>query len=171
MEDLYEIPNFRGYYKINKKGDVFTFKNNRHGFSETGRLLAKVFTPQGYVKVTLHIDKNSTQYTVHALMAITFLNHTLDGTNKTVVDHKNKNRSDNNLDNLQLLTNRENSSKDKTGGSSKYTGVCWLKNRNKWESRIRFKGRLRYLGSFIDEYDAHLAYQDALIKIKNGTFI
>jgi len=171
MEELFFIPGFEPFYKISKKGDVYSYKNNKHGLNAEGRKLKHVLMSNGYAKVTLHKDKKAKQFTVHALLAITFMNHTFDGTNKIVVDHINNIRSDNRLENLQLITNRQNSSKDKVGGSSKYIGVCWLKHRNKWESRIRYKGRLRHLGHFIDEYDAHLAYEKALVQINNNTFI
>jgi hypothetical protein len=171
MEELFYIPGFEPFYKISKKGEVYSYKNNRHGLSSEPKKLKPVLMSNGYLKITLHKDKKAKQFTIHALLAITFMNHKFDGTNKIVVDHINNIRTDNRLENLQLITNRQNSSKDKIGGSSKYVGVCWLKHRNKFESRIRFKGKLRYLGHFEKEYDAHLAYQKALKEINNNTFI
>lgn len=42
--------------------------------------------------------------------------------------------------------------------TSKYKGVNWDKGRNKW--LVRFKSK--NIGRFLDEYEAHLAYQEAL---------
>ena len=46
---------------------------------------------------------------------------------KLVVDHINNDPLDNRLENLQLISHRYNLSKDKKGGSSKFTGVSWDK--------------------------------------------
>jgi hypothetical protein len=68
---------------------------------------------------------------------------------------------------LQLITNRENSSKDKKNGTSQYTGVSWNKSRNKWRVYININNKNKYLGLFTDEYEAHLVYQKALNEYKN----
>ena len=46
--------------------------------------------------------------------------------------------------------------------TSKYKGVSWHKQRKKWVSYIWNGEKLIYIGGFIKEYDAHLAYQAAL---------
>ena len=66
------------------------------------------------------------------------------------------------LDNLQLISSRENSSKDKKGGSSEYTGVCWDRSRGKWISSIIINGKRKTLGRFTEELEASKAYQNAL---------
>lgn len=121
----------------------------------------------GYLKVNLYLNCAEFQYLVHQLVVMAFLNHKLDGTNKIVVDHINNIKTDNRVENLQLITNRENSSKDKKGGTSKHTGVYYFKNKKKYESRITYKGKLLYLGLYDNEYDAHLAYQKKLKEILN----
>ena len=94
---------------------------------------------------------------------MTFLNHNPDGHN-IVVDHINSNKLDNRLENLRLISNRENlilgkSLKNKT---SKYTGVSFFKRDKKWRASIMINGKINNLGFFKDEYQAHLAYQNAL---------
>lgn len=49
--------------------------------------------------------------------------------------------------------------------TSKYVGVCWKKKANKWEANIRKDGVGRYLGSFISEEAAALAYNNASIEL------
>ena len=78
------------------------------------------------------------------------------------MDHINRVRTDNRLDNLQIITTRENTSKDRKGCTSKYTGVSWDKYNKKWVSRIAMKGIPNHLGYFKDELKAAEAYQNKL---------
>ena len=92
-----------------------------------------------------------------------FLNHKPCG-HKMVVDHIDNNKLNDKLYNLQVITNRENVSKDKKGGNSKYIGVH--KEKNKFRAAIRRDGKIKYLGLFTDEKEAAKAYQNELNKIK-----
>jgi len=97
-------------------------------------------------------------------MAITFLNHIPNG-HSIIVDHINNISTDNRLENLQLITNRENLSKDKKNGTSKYTGVSWFKRGKKWHSSININNKKVHLGYFIDDLEASNQYQLALKNI------
>ena len=48
-------------------------------------------------------------------------------------------------------------------GTSRHRGVCWNKSPKKWVAQIRVDGKVKYLGSFVDEDDAARAY-DAYIR-------
>lgn len=50
--------------------------------------------------------------------------------------------------------------------TNNYEGVSLHKKEGKYRARITVDGKRKHLGSFNDEYEAHLAYQKAL-KIKN----
>jgi hypothetical protein len=88
---------------------------------------------------------------------------------KLVVDHIDNDVTNDHIDNLQLLTNRENVTKGKmrVARKSKYKGVTYqTKGRRKyWTSKIKVDGVHKYLGSFKTEAQAALAYQKALISI------
>ena len=53
--------------------------------------------------------------------------------------------------------------------SSKYKGVSWFKQLGKWRADIRKEGKLTYLGSFNNEEDAAIAYNDAAERV-HGEF-
>ena len=101
----------------------------------------------------------------HVLVAMAFLGHVRNG-HVIVVDHINNNISDNRLENLQLITQRQNSSKDKNGYSSKYVGVYLKKKSGKWIAQIIINKKHNYLGIFNTEIEAHKAYEKALSRIK-----
>lgn len=81
-------------------------------------------------------------------------------------DHKNGNGLDNRRDNLRLATDRQNSQnmRKARNKTSQFKGVCWDKQRNKWESKIRVDGIRQRLGFFSDEVEAACAYDTAAIK-------
>ena len=116
---------------------------------------------QGYRKVRLYKDKKGKTRTIHQLVAMAFLNHKPSGM-KYIVDHMDNNPLNNNLNNLQVITQRKNMSKDRKGGASEYTGVSWDKRDSKWYARILIKGKTKFLGRFTDELKAAEAYQTAL---------
>jgi len=97
-------------------------------------------------------------HTIHKLVAMVFLSYKPNGF-KIVVDHINSDKSDNKASNLQIITQRENCSKDKKGYSSKYIGVSRHKKANKWVSKIRISGKSKYLGLFNSEKVAAAVYQ------------
>jgi hypothetical protein len=99
---------------------------------------------------------------VHKLIAITFMDCKDDS---LVVDHINNVRTDNRLENLQLISIRENVTKDR-GGTSKYTGVSYYRNSNKWRSQIRIGKQRKHIGFYRTELGAYLAYVNQLELLK-----
>ena len=147
MEIWKDIPLCAGY-QINKSAQV---RNKK-----TLRVLTPFFIRQYHA-----VRMNGTNYLVHQLLAIAYLGHNPQG-NRSVVDHIDNNPLNNSLENLQIISHRQNLSKDKKNKSSKYTGVCWDKKRGKWIAQIRDNKKVIYLGGYLDEYEAHLAYQKKL---------
>lgn len=77
------------------------------------------------------------------------------------VDHINHDTLDNTRVNLRIVTNRQNTQNKKSKCTSKYPGVCWSDMANKWVAYIRLGGKKIYLGSFINEREAAIAYEKA----------
>lgn len=151
-----DIPNYEGYYQVSNLGRVKSLNFNR---SKKERVL-KQSIGSGYYIVCLSKDVTQKVIKVHKLVAMTFLNHISCG-HEVVVDHIDNNKLNNNINNLQLISNRENCNKDKKRGTSIYPGVSWDKKYNKWVSAIRIKDTRKYLGSFHCELEAAKAYQKA----------
>jgi hypothetical protein len=166
MSEIWKaIPNYEGIYEVSNLGNVKSL--SREIFNYLGSYISeekimKQHINQGYKRVNLSKNNKLKNIKVHQLVAMAFLNHIPDGTHKLVVDHINNNPLDNRFENLQIITNRDNASKDKLNYTSKYTGVFWDKERNKWQSKIHINGKTIFLGRFLSEQEAHLKYQEAL---------
>lgn len=100
MEQWKPIKDFENLYEVSNQGNV------RSAFREgTKGGLLKVFSDKRYYKV--HLYKNGKQYQpyVHRLVAAAFLDK-VDG--KTEINHKNGNKLDNRVDNLEWCSRSEN---------------------------------------------------------------
>ena len=151
------VPGYEGSYQVSNLGRVKSLKLNRE------KLLKLGLGGHCYFIVALCNEGKVKTINVHQLVAMAFLNHKPDCTTKVVVDHIDNNPLNNRLENLQLISARENWSKDKKG-SCKYAGVSWYKRTNKWRSQIMINGKPKRLGYFNCELEAHHAYQKALSK-------
>lgn len=82
------------------------------------------------------------------------------------IDHINRDKSDNRLCNLRLATAKDNNRNrpKSTRNTSGAKGVCWMKGRNKWRSRIIVDGKPKYLGFYDDFQQAVDAYEVAAEK-------
>ena len=160
MEIWKDIKGFEGIYQISSFGNIKSLKFCKE------KILKKIKDSKGYYQVRLCKDKKVYTKKVHQLVAISFLNH---NPNKhiLIVNHKDFNALNNHLDNLEIITQRENTNRKHIKHSSKYTGVSWIKCRKKWMASIRIKGKSKCLGLFTCEYKAYLEYEKAL----KSTFI
>lgn len=84
-----------------------------------------------------------------------------------LVDHVNSNGLDNRRANLRLASFAENSWNRKKcvgKGQSRYKGIWWDKNKNRWRTQICYNGKKVYLGHFKNEIEAAMAYDSAARK-------
>jgi len=160
MEIWKDIKGYEGIYQVSNLGNVKNIKYERK------KNLSPAKTRYGYLKVVLCKKGVNKSKIVHKLVAIAFLNHKPCGW-ELVVNHKDFNKLNNKLENLEIVTNRENTNRKHLKSTSKYTGVSWSKVYNKWVTSIHYDGKPHILGYFIDEYEAHLAYENKLIEINN----
>lgn len=155
MEIYKDIIGYENHYQVSNLGNVKSLKG------KTSKILVPILNEWGYLQVSL--SKNNVQkvYAVHQLVTISFLNHVPKGHDK-VVNHINFIRTDNRLENLEIVTNRENCNLKHIKSSSQYTGVSFRKDKNKWAAEISIDGKKVRLGHHVTEIETYLAYQTAL---------
>ena len=142
-------------YEISNLGRIKSLKFDKEKILNPGKNIS------GYNMVSLSFNNNKKTISVHQLVAITFLNHTPCGY-KLVIDHIDNDKSNNKVENLQIVTHRFNTYKIQGKYSSKYKGVYWDKLKNKWCVNISIKGNLKHIGYFDNELEASEAYQDKI---------
>lgn len=78
------------------------------------------------------------------------------------LDHRNRDRGGNRLENLREATQAENNQNlVSLRNTSGFPGVCFDKQRHKWRACIRIVGRTRHLGYFATPEAAAAAYRAA----------
>lgn len=116
----------------------------------------------GYIRVTVESRR------MYAHQVIYHMHH---GHCPEYIDHIDQNKINNKIDNLRGATNKENSCNTPklSGCTSKFKGVYWHKQGNKWNAKIKYNGKAKSLGMFSHEGAAALAYSLAA-KILFGEF-
>lgn len=171
IEKIKPIKGYEGLYSISNYGYVISeAKKWMSGFGirkKERTVLKASINRDGYLSVKLCKDGKTKNHMIHLLV----YDHFGEGKRNSrilQVDHLNNDKLNPRIDNLQLLSCRANISKGhicRGKKTSRYTGVYWNKNKNKWVSKIRINKIPVRLGCFTDEYEANLAYQKRLKEI------
>ena len=83
-----------------------------------------------------------------------------DGSKDNCIDHINRTRDDNSIENLRVVTRQQNNF-----NKSNTKGYCWCKRANKWMARIKLNGKSTFIGYFVNEEDAAAAYLEAKARL------
>jgi hypothetical protein len=158
MEIWKDIPGYENY-QVSNLGRIKSFWSGKE-------IILKNNLSRGYYIVGLYKNTKKINLKVHQLVAICFLDHIPNG-HKNVIDHINGIQTDNRLENLRIITHRENISSgySKKKTSSKYTGVSWYPGDKNWVANISINRKKINLGYFNIEEEASEAYQKALKEI------
>lgn len=149
LEKWKDIPGYECLYQVSNMGNVKSLK-----FSKERILKPRI--NKGYLYVGLYINNTYKIFAIHQLVAITFLGHIPNGM-ETVINHIDNNQLNNCLDNIELVSNRYNSSCHKID-----VGVHWAKDKNRWRSKITINNKGIHLGYYKDKEYALDMYQKAL---------
>lgn len=148
MEIWKDIKDYEGYYQISDLGRVKRLPvevKNRFGSRVTKeRILKCSKDTYGYHIASLSIKSKVKKCPVHQLVAISFLGYVKNGKMDFIVDHKDNDRSNNSLANLQIITHRKNCNKD-IRGDVRIAGV--KKSKLKYSATLRINKIKVYLGS------------------------
>jgi len=122
------IPGFEGKYEVSNLGRVKSLaRETKKHYSKKGeirktfiqeKILKSSLSPAGYETITLHTNDTPAYRSVHRLVMLAF-----SGESELHVDHKNGNKTDNRLSNLQYLSPVDNICKSAKMSKSGYRGV------------------------------------------------
>tara|TARA_R110000796_G_scaffold31159_1_gene82892 strand:- start:1266 stop:1739 length:474 start_codon:yes stop_codon:yes gene_type:complete len=134
-------------YRLNKYTNEWSCCSNLKGNNK------------GYIRIKI----NKKMYYLHRLI-YKYFNEEWDLTDTSynnLIDHIDINPSNNKIENLRIVNNSQNTRNQnkKENCSSTYRGVCWHKSNSKWGASICINYKLKHLGYFANEEEAHLAYK------------
>ena len=96
MDHFEDIIGYEGYYQINRLGQVKRIAS--------GRILKPILYSKGYLIVTLCKDGVRKQCSIHRLVGFQFVPNP---ENKPTIDHIDRNKQNNLLENLRWATRKE----------------------------------------------------------------
>jgi hypothetical protein len=150
MEEWKQIDDYPNY-SVSNLGNV---KNNK-----TNKLLSLSENGYGYIKVILYKNNTKKTFNLHRLIGKTFMTHFDDNLE---IDHIDRNKTNNCLENLRLVTRSENckNTSKKLGTYSKHKHITYDKSKlNKnWKLAFRIDGIKKHLGYFETEEEAYNYY-------------
>jgi hypothetical protein len=100
MKEIWkDVLGYEGIYQVSNLGNVKSLKFNKQ------KILSKCLNPNGYYTVTLSKKGQTKNMLVHRLVCISFIENE---DNKPQVNHIDYDKKNNNVDNLEWVTQEEN---------------------------------------------------------------
>lgn len=98
-----QVLGYEGLYEVSSYGRVNSLGN--HNSKRKEKILKPGLRGKGYKHVILAKDKQAKSFSVHRLVATSFIPNPL---NLETVNHRNKVKTDNNVENLEWMTPQQN---------------------------------------------------------------
>lgn len=161
-----DIPNYEGMYQVSDLGRVKSLsrkmlKRGKYPFISKEKILKQSTDTKGYYKVDLHNEKKIKTCNIGQLVAIVFLKHIPCG-NSIEVKYIDGNKTNNRLHNLEIVASGDYAKNKFQNKTSKYVGVYFDKNTNKWRAQISINKKRKHIGLFNTELEAQEAIKKAL---------
>lgn len=158
-EEWKQIKDYENY-SVSNFGSI---KNNI-----TNRIL-KPKIVNNYYMIDLCKNGIKNPASIHRLVGLYFLEN---NENKETIDHKDRNTLNNHISNLRFATRSEQQkNKNKSKNClSKWKGVTFDKQKNKWKCHMRIDGKLKHIGYFDNEIDCAKRYNKYIIENNLGEF-
>lgn len=103
-EHFVEVIGYEGLYKVSNYGRVKSLNFNH---TKQEKILKFDKNKSGYLLVTFHKDGKVKKFSVHRLVALHFIQND-NPTEKIQVNHKDENKENNTVENLEWVTPKEN---------------------------------------------------------------
>lgn len=162
-EEFKLIPGTLGRYAITKTGVIYSYTRKKFKRLRSSKC-------RGYLKVYLYYQDTdtSTPYRksayIHRLLYEAFKEAI---TETMQIDHIDRNRLNNTLSNLRVVTKLQNGWNQQQSLTKEYIGVLHPKARpNTWLAQGNRQGMKRYIGCFDSPMKAAVAYDLAVIKAR-----
>ena len=144
-EKFKDIPNYNGRYQISNYGRAKTmFYKNKQVSWRREKILKNVIRNGTYYCVSLHKNNKQESKNVHKIVAETFLDNP---NNYKYVNHKDENKLNNRIDNLEYCTQKYNCNYGNR--NLKISLKNLLKPKSRFEKVLQFDKK----GNLIKEYD------------------
>jgi hypothetical protein len=149
------------YHGIEYDGYTFNLDTNEI-IGPRGWVLKPQSNTWGYYRIQLYKDNKQHLICLHRL--VYQMNHLDQDIKNFEIDHVDNNRQNNDISNLRLATCSQNCQNRKPRGKSKYIGVYWHKQNQKWRARYCDSTR-KHIGYYTTEIDAARAYDDTILRL------
>lgn len=103
--ELTWIKDYEGEYIISSSGEVFCAIDNKRQLKQTPSYKIVQKDKNGYLRVSLYKNRKAQSKQIHRLVAEAFIENE---ENKPCINHKNGNKEDNSVNNLEWVTYSEN---------------------------------------------------------------
>ena len=172
-----DVLDYEGLYQVNFIGQVKSLARKvSHptvgSITVKERILKKYISPKtGYCYVVLCKDGKTVNKTIHSILMCSAYRLKYNADNKYIeIHHVDRNKQNNNFDNLCFVTKRYNQNEKHIGKTlvCKYPNV--RKQGNGFISRISIKGVRYVIGKFNTEDEAFLAYVDKVNELGETTY-